>query len=653
VPIETLDITRRNLYPSPHFNIAQTYQPPQLKELMRWCRHYFISDGTVHAAITKFAQYPITHIIYEGHDSNLNDTYRRILEDSMDILVKLARAGIDRGTFGNAYVQFMAPMKRVARCPSCNRVAFITNYKRLEVKTNKAAGGSDPQGFIWVGLCEAEEEETEEDLEKYKFLRKGMHGVGNRGTCNYFGPLDVVDMSDRSSDDYRLVFWDPLSIDVDHNRVAGVSKYIYTIPNYMQKKIEDGDPLYIGHLPRTIIASALYKEVTSGKIVLNNKTLFHMARPSLSMDDQEAGYGIPQVLGVMNYLYYTALLRKHQEAIAHEHIVPSRILYPQSVPGNDVFRNVNMPEWQASLKRQVTKWRQDPNDILLTTVPVGMQQLGGDARGLFITPELQFMDRKIVNGMELPLEFIEGGMQWSGSSVTFRMLENQFKPYRGQLQRMLDWVIQNIAMHKQIAKIPVRLAELKAADDMSRRQLLVGLNQERKLSDATLLGEFDIDAKEERVKAQKEDEERARAQVGIGKIHAQSQADIQIAQQMAQIELQNMMQEKMTPDMKVVRKVVNLFSFASPEAMQSIIEQLRVKSPNLYESVLAAVTGQAPPQPQQPMQEPVPGTPQEQQEQPGQGGGNGRAPGAAPRNQRQKEKPLPEKNPPRRKNSPI
>jgi len=50
------DRRRGTVYPSPFFDIAQTYMPPTVKELFRWCQYFFYKDPMIGAVVTKIAE---------------------------------------------------------------------------------------------------------------------------------------------------------------------------------------------------------------------------------------------------------------------------------------------------------------------------------------------------------------------------------------------------------------------------------------------------------------------------------------------------------------------------------------------------------------------------------------------------------------------
>lgn len=601
------DTRFQSLYPSPFFRIADTFQSPTVKELFRWCKYFYLTDGTIQTVVSKLSQYPITRLIYEDVDE-YSKVYENIFEKKLDVNTSLVTIGTDYFTYGNCYVSIRPPMKRMAKCNKCKKTQEINSFHRIQVRYMKRGG------LMWTALC---------------------------SECGLRGSIKVSDYNSKDSDEFKLIFWDPLLIDVNHNSISGRDKYIYSIPDSIKKDISENNQEALYDTPLPFITAILSTE-SHGRIVLSKSSLFHFKRPSLTTDDANRGYGLPLILPAMKLIYYINVLRRHQEAIAHEHITPLRVLHPVGQQGMNPYQHVNLPAWQTKIKDQVKKWRQDPNEFLITSVPIGLTNVGGDARGLFVTPEIQFVRRQIISSMDVPIEFIDGGLQWSGSSISIRILENQFISYRTRVQRFIDWLVDQVSGLKGIKKISVRLADFKAADDVSRRQVLVNLNREGKLSNKSLFDDLGMDYEEEKKVIHEENVEIANHQTEIMKIQSQAQSEAAVSQQIAAMELQKEMQKKMSPEPETIEKVLKLFNVLEPETLRKILLDMQRKNEALYTAIYAKLFGQEEGKPKQEKEtKPVLAPPQVQ--------------GALVQNPQQKQltNQLPTAKPPRRKDSPV
>lgn len=553
-----------SIYPTPFFKVGDTYMPPTVRELFRWCRYFFLTDGTIQTVISKMSQYPITRLLYECNESQ-EKVYKKILEDRIDIFTEMISIGIDYFTYGNCYVGFREPTIRMAKCKVCNKDTELTNYKKVKVKFQKYRDPKEGDGkynLRWDGMC--------------------PH-------CKRSNLISVRDVKSEGSHDFRLIRWDPLAVEIDHNPVTKDSKYVYEVPPKISSEITQMNQESLQKTPLSFIEAVMSSE-SAQRVIMGPPQFFHFKRPSLTHDDKNAGYGMPLILPALKLIYYMNILRRHQEAIAHEHITPLRILHPGNMAGGvNPYQHGDIPAWGRRLEEQVKRWRTDPNEFLITSIPVGVENVGGDAKGLFVTPELQFVRREIIASMDVPIEFVDGGLQWSGSSVSLRMLENQFMSYRTRLQRFVNWIVKMIAQTLQIEPITIKFSDFKTADDLSRRQQLMNMNQLKKISDKTVIEEMGVDYENEKKLVEKEIMEGVEFQSKIAKTQAKHQAEITMAQQMANFELQKLMEAAMEPTQEQVEKVIYLLASLEPETQRDILEQLETKNKALYGQVFQNV----------------------------------------------------------------
>ena len=112
----------------------------------------------------------------------------------------------------------------------------------------------------------------------------------------------------------------------------------------------------------------------------------------------------------MKDIFYLTTLKRGNEAIAKEHIIPKKAIFPSHNGGAiDPYSQMNLAKWKTEINDQVVKWRRDPNHIGVFPIPMGYQELGGNAKALLITQETRFLEENIINSVGLPVEFIKGG----------------------------------------------------------------------------------------------------------------------------------------------------------------------------------------------------------------------------------------------------
>jgi hypothetical protein len=483
----TRDRRRISVYPSPFFDIAQTYMPPTVKELFRWCLYFFYKDPLIGSGVTKLAEYPVTDFVYHADAKHVRESWKELLEDTLNLKPFLIEIGLDFFAYGNSFVSLNLPFIRWIQCPKCDALWRITD-PRFEFKL---------QNFEFNFRCR---------------------------TCEGTVVGKIIDRPIRDKSGINFVRWDPRNIDIHYNPITGRSKYRYKIPNKIRRAIQDGSREILAEIP-AIFIQALKKR---RDIALSDQNLFHFKRPTLA--EQDMGWGKPLIMHSMGRMFYLYVLRRAQEAIAMSRILPLEFIFPQANSQQDPYQHVNLSSWSGMVQDEIRKWRTDPNYISVVAVPLGFERLGGDGRALLLGPELEITNKEVASGMGIPLEFLMGGLSWSGSSVSLRTLENHFLLYRRLLLRFVGWLKNRIRLYLGMPDIEIGFTEFKMADDIQRKQIVIQLNAANKISDHTLLTELGFDYDDELKLIEKEAHERNRIQALTMKAQTEAQGEAQIVQ---------------------------------------------------------------------------------------------------------------------------
>lgn len=499
-------------YPHPFFDQGQAYLPTSVKNLFHWCRYYFLTNPAVHAAITKMAEYPVTPILFKTDNGTLRKKYEEV---SRILKLKAFRVeiGLDYYTYGNAFVSVMFPFTKFLVCPHCGHRHSIKNKKTK---------------YKWVSS-------------KYQL---NCHKCGNTGFAR------VHDQYLKSIRGIKLKRWNPEDIDVVVDQIRGDCQYYYRMPTKTINAIRMGDKSAVEALPDVFVQAA-----RKGKrIVFSEENIYHFKRPMLSYKD--TGLGMPLVMPVLKDLHYLGILRRSQEAVAQEHIVPLRIVFPQGgTATSDPYSMVNLGEWKQEVQRQLSQWKIDPNRIPVMPLPLGYQTIGGNGRALVLHNEYRVWSEHVVAGMGVPPEFVFGGMQYSGTNLTMFQLQNKFLSYiDDQRDLIFNFIFGKIASFMDFPDVDGDFRPFKMADDLQRTMLYFQLVQGQKLADRTLLEDLGFDPTLERAKMDAErgemlelqkrmQQQQAHIQGDIMQINTRYQLDNQRIQALAQMETQKLQQE--------------------------------------------------------------------------------------------------------------
>jgi hypothetical protein len=441
-------------YPSPFFDIGHTYLPTSFQQMFRWCRYYFLVNPLINAVTYKMAEYPITPLIIDEDDSQIRDKWMDIAENRLKLRTFQIEVGLDYFCYGNAFISIHFPFEKYLICTECKN----------EIKIQRAA---------------------------YKF--RNLKYFLSCDKCNTLGEAKVKDVNVKNLKGIRLIRWNPEFVRTEHNDLTGETTYFLEMPTAIRNDILMGKRHIIEKTPDYFI-DAMRR---SKSLVFTEDNLFHLKRPTIA--DKDAGWGMPLILPVLKDTYYLQMLRKAQEAIAQQHIVPLRILFPQAAGAtSDPYSTTDLGTWRRRIESEISKWRADPNYIPILPLPIGNEVIGGEGKALMLHQEMRAWSEQIVAGMHVPIEFIFGGLQYSGSNVSMRMLENQFLGYRtNQLILIRDFILGRVADYMGWPRPNLHFARFKMADDLQRTALVFQLNQAMKVSDTTLLNEMDFDITQE------------------------------------------------------------------------------------------------------------------------------------------------------------
>lgn len=491
-------------YPSPYFDVAHTYLPTTVKQLFKYCRYYFLTNPLINAVVMKMSEYPVTDIVVDHEDPEVVRKWTEYLSDTVRLRSFLVETGLDYNCYGTCPVSMSFPFQKYLTCKSCG---FSERAK--EIRNH------------WV-------------YTSHEFRL-------NCPKCGSTGPATPKDWYYRDASSIRPVRWNVEDIEVNYNDITGESTYFYTIPAPLRADITLGKKDAVETMPQIFLQAIRQQK----GVVFSKSNFFAMKRATLAMQDR--GWGIPMILPVLKDAFYLQIMKKAQEAILLEHIVPLRVLFPQAASGtSDPYTSVNLTDWRDQMASEIARWRHDNNYIPIMPLPIGNQNIGGDGKALLLSGEMTQLGEQIIMGMGVPREFLQGGMSYSGTNVSMRMLENAFLSYIGRQKQMVNWMMEMVAHFMGWPKVNIRFKPFKMADDLQRKSYLFQLNSAQKISDTTLLADADLDIEEENDIMVRESARRLEAtkksQLAMAEIQGESQVVMQKMQaraQKAMMEAQN------------------------------------------------------------------------------------------------------------------
>jgi len=492
-------VTQGVNYPSPFFDVAHTYLPVTVKQLFRWCRYYFLTNPLINATVFKLSEYPITDLTVEHPNAKVKARWEEYFREHLRYRSFQIECGLDYYTYGNGMVSLGFPFHKYLTCQSCKFSERAQKIRQYWSFTNLTFRLSCPK-------------------------------------CNVTSEAEASDFYYRDASGIHPIRWNCEHVEVTYNDVTGEHTYFYTIPPNLRNDVVIGKKDVVESIPQVFIQAMRERK----GVVFSKDNFFHMKRPTLAQQDR--GWGTPIVLPVLKDTFYLQIMKKAQEAILLEHIVPLRVLFPQSGSGtSDPYTTINLVDWRDHVAAEIARWRQDNNYIPIMPIPLGNQTIGGDGRALMLTQEIQTWSEHIMSGLGVPREFLIGGMSYAGTNVSMRMLENQFLGFIQRHIQMANWIMKMVAAYMDWPEATIRFKPFKMADDIQRKAYLFQLNQAQKISDRTLLADADLDQEKEDAIMVQETAMRLQSTKKQQLAMAEVQGEAQVVMSKAQVKAQQVM----------------------------------------------------------------------------------------------------------------
>lgn len=528
---------RRNAFPIPNpFMLqAQQFLPRTVKQNFKFGRWIYYQNSVVHSVLSKIPSYVVTDLTFKpdaaedlseiASVANIS-AWKKVFNHEIKIRPLLKGVLMDWQAYGNGFVMMMAQLNEYYRC-------------------------SGACGQTW-----------EAGSPRIKFIGMNSDTKRLRHKCDKCGEAELID----TKPEHPAVKWvrairlNPESITIEYNPLNGDATYYYRIPDRVKKCIRDGDADYTRNLPPMYVKAAF----GDGILKIFPGWLFHFKSVGLAEDDM--GWGKSMLMPVMSDIFSMAITTAAEEMILQEHIVPLRILFANAANGMVPAQWTDLGAFNSQLQQWLQIWKVDKNAIPISNFPVGVANVGGDSRALLSTPQIQeFLKLKIINGCGVPREFVEGGLSYTNSSMSIRMIKNTFTDIRLSCKELIDFVKEFVKDAYKFSNCEIDFIDLQMADDTQKTNTWTQWADRGWISVKTLLtqGGLDSDKEMEQIKAEKavlnelkqmEARAAAESQAETQEINARAAASAEYENWKSKKELQDREQQREAMDMQVKRR---------------------------------------------------------------------------------------------------
>ena len=447
-------------YPSPYFDIAQTYLPRSMRELYKWLEYYNTQHQIVAPLTAKLSTYAVTEVMFADQDSVTVDQYRAALQQ-MKARQRQIEFNLDRYTYGDAYGSVLIRFTKMYKCTECGHTAQVRSLVK-KGKTLNVEGKN-----VRLNTCPS---------------------------CDSYAVAKLSDAPKVAAPESLFIKrWSPYTITPIENEFTGETDYYYSPPARLTQRIRSGAIKQIAETPQAIIDAVLRRR----RVIIKSRDIFRFSRPAPSREGATV-YGSPIAAPVMKLLFLQQILLKSQEAVALEHIVPMRTMFPMRTGGEgDPVANINMSKWMDTIRGEIAKWRKDPNHIVVLPFQAGDALIGGQGRAYLLHQELRVYNDMAISGMGVPTSFHYGEAQYSGANVNLKALEVEFLGNREDLRGFLRFICQKVSAILGYPPVKPELRPFKMADDLQRMSMDLQLVSQQVMSPQTFCEKYDLNYDDE------------------------------------------------------------------------------------------------------------------------------------------------------------
>ena len=477
--------------------------PSNIKEMFEWMEFIINNNPIASAGIKKLSETPVTSFKYMSVDDkneaslSEDDSWKSILEDSLNLKSKLLGISFNTLLYGNCFISVYTPIVRLLKCSACGETVQLKKAKKLKVsmKRKEDAGSAFGSYDSFQADDKAAAEESSDITSKYKKLEKKETPINfscECGSCKKVTSHNARDIRFKSKEDINIITWDPHAIRISSNPISGANEYFYQIPDDINKAVKSNDPMILSTMPIGMIEASLQKKIFK----FADGHIYHSKRETIS--GVSTAWGMPALASAIPPFLTLMILRKANEKIATDYMVPLRTVFPtgQTSSAGDMYNFMGGTDFVGKINTMLKKWKLDPSGVQTTPFPIGTETILGDGKLLSLNQEIDQLESNIANSLGIPIEFIKGGLSYTTQGSSLRLLENQLARLSANLEDVIQFVVGRVAVSLDKDPIKIRMVPFKIVDDLQEKAAIIQLatSGQGMISTSTMLEMFNMDS---------------------------------------------------------------------------------------------------------------------------------------------------------------
>jgi hypothetical protein len=444
-------------FPDPYLDYSSTQMPRTITDVIKWSEYVYLTYGVYRTAVQRVVRYFLTPIELTDADDSEKEKYDEFLRGQLKVYQVLANAGDDFMVYGNSFTSLHVPFRRYLKCPECGLIRPIRDVKYKF------------QTYQFIAKCESPK-------------------------CTFKGAMERIDRQTTGQDDIKIIRWSPHEIKIHFHPVSRRSIYYWDIPAWFRNQIKNGIEFYVNDTPWEIVEA-----IKAGKMLRFAENVVYHFKEEGPAGVWSGGWGVPRIFGNFKQAWYNQILRRYNEAIALDYIVPFRVITPQAGTSReaDPLLHANLAGFQNQVFSMIRDHRRDPTTIHALPFPVKMDMMGADARTLAPVDLLNQGTDDLLNAQGVPVEFYRGTFQLQTMPAILRLFEMSWGHLTEGLNGLLDWICEQTSNLLNWEDLHAKLQTPTMAYDLERKQLLLQLAAGQQISRQTAWSPFGLNVREE------------------------------------------------------------------------------------------------------------------------------------------------------------
>jgi len=456
--------TFRKIFPSPWDDTVSRQAPITMQDALYWCEYVALSNQTLSSALRKLVAFFVTEVEVSGVGRDEQRRIKDYLYNTLHIENVLNSIGLDYLVYGNSFVTVWQPVYKTVTCPHCK---FHTKF--YEYALNPA---------------------TQFKFSNFEINLKCLK-------CGFSGVWPYVERKETREDSLSILRWNVHDIQVAMDMFSTNKKeFILRIPGEYRSLIQSGSALAVDGAPEAFLQAV--KE--NSEFRFDRDKVIHLYEPALA-GLRTYGWGLSPILSNFKQTYYIETLRRANQEICMDYIIPLRIISPEprsSIPEyGDPNLVSNMSNTNSSISAIIQNWRKDPTGWYSCPFPIRYQLLGGEGQRIVPEPILRQANIDLVSSLGLPVEFYQGSLSVQAAPVALRLLEGTWS----SVSRLLNTFLRNLAGELgrmfRWDQFELKLQRPSYADDVNKQMAKLQLAMSGAISQTTGLQSIGISQEEE------------------------------------------------------------------------------------------------------------------------------------------------------------